>query len=450
MDDRTSLLRRFVNTAYVGALACLERRIPFWPIERIEHLQQHRLRSMIQHAYDTVPFYRQVMDERHLRPGDFKNVTDLSTLPLLDDSLVWSNLEQFMSSRYMHRPMLNVHTSGTYSKTQKPIYWDRINALRRLAYNERDRAVLNKLLGHGWGQNQLFLLPDVSVSLLMRKFWDRQTLTHRSLARRSFFSPERPFDEVVSQINTVKPQVVFSYGSYAEEFFRFLADRRHQIALPKVWVYGGDMLSETGRELMEKNFGCIVYATYQTVETGKIGFQCERRAGYHLNIDLSPIRLIDESGQTVEPGHQGEVVVSNLYNRAMVLLNYRLGDLGVLATKPCPCGRNLPLIEKLGGRVFEIIRLPDGRQFIADALEIEFKNELESSLQAQVSQLGPHQVLWRVVPSARADREALCRKMLEKSKSIFGDIEVEVEFVEKIPRTSAGKFPRIIPLKTGN
>lgn len=450
MDDRTSLLRRFVNTAYVAVLASLERRIPFWPIERLEYLQQRRLRSMIQHAYDTVPFYRQVMEERHLRPKDFKNVADLNALPLLDDSFVWSNLKQFMSSQYMHRPMLNVHTSGTYSKIQKTIYWDRLNALRRLAYNERDRAVLNKLLGQGWGQNQLFLLPEVSVSRIMRKFWDRQILTHRSIARRFFFSPERPFDEVVSQMNTVKPQVVFSYGSYAEEFFRFLADRRHQIALPKVWMYGGDMLSETGRELMEKNFGCIVYATYQTVETGKIGFQCERREGFHLNIDLSPIRLIDESGQTVEPGQRGEVVVSNLYNRAMVLLNYRLGDFGVLATKPCPCGRNLPLLEKLGGRVYETIRLPDGRQFIADVLETEFRNELESSLQAQVSQLGPHQVLWRVVPSARADREALCRKMLEKSKSIFGDVEVRVEFVEKIHRTSAGKFLRVIPLKTGN
>jgi phenylacetate-CoA ligase len=450
MDDLTGLLRRFTNTAYVAALAYLQRRIPFWPIERIEHLQQHRLRSMIQHAYDTVPFYRQVMDERHLRPKDFRDVTDLSALPLLDDSFVWSNLKQFMSSLYMNRPMLKVHTSGTYSKIQKAIYWDRLNALRRLAYNERDRVVLNHLLGQNWGQNQLFLLPDVSVSRIMRTFWDGQILTHRRVARRSFFSPERPFDEVVSQLNTVKPQVVFSYGSYAEEFFRFLADRRCEIALPKVWMYGGDMLSEMGRELMEKDFGCIVYATYQTVETGKIGFQCERREGFHLNIDLSPIRLIDESGQTVAPGHQGEVVASNLYNRAMVLLNYRLSDLGVLAKKPCRCGRSLPLLEKLGGRVFDRIRLPDGRRFIADVLEINFKDEMKSWLQAQISQPGPHQVLWRVVPSARADREALYRKMLEKSKSIFGDVEVEVEFVEKIPRTSGGKFLPIISLKAGN
>jgi phenylacetate-coenzyme A ligase PaaK-like adenylate-forming protein len=449
MDDRASLARRFVNTAYVGVLASLERRIPFWPIERLGHLQQHRLRSIIQHAYDTVPFYRQVMEERHWRPRDFKSFTDLSALPLLDDSFVWSNLKQFMSSQYMHRPVLTFHTSGTYSKLQKPIYWDPLNALRRLAYNERDRAVLSRLLGQGWGQNQLFLLPEVSVSRIMRNFWDRQILTHHGIARRSFFSPERPFEEVVSQMNTVKPQVVFSYGSYAEEFFRFLADRRHPMALPKVWMYGGDMLSAAGREFIEKNFDCIVYATYQTVESGKIGFQCERCEGFHLNMDLAPIRLIDESGQTVKPGRPGEVVVSNLYNRAMVLLNYRLGDQGVLATQPCPCGRNLPLLEKLGGRVYETIRLPDGRRFITDVLEIDFKEELKSSLHAQINQVESERLLWKIVPSLSTDREVLRQRLLKKSKSIFGDIEVEVEFVEKIPRTSAGKFLRVIPLKTG-
>ena len=141
--------------------------------------------------------------------------------------------------------------------------------------------------------------------------------------------------------------------------------------------------------------------------------------------------------------------MSNLYNRAMILLNYRLGDLGVLATKPCPCGRTLPLLEKLQGRIFETIRLPDGRRFIADVLEINFNEELKSSLQAQINQVESHRLLWKIVPSLSTDRGAFRRRLLKKSKSIFGEIEVEVEFVDKIHRTSAGKFLRVIPLKTG-
>ena len=450
MDDRTTLLRRFANTAYVAALAYLERRIPFWPIERIEHLQQHRLSSMIQHAYDTVPFYRQVMDERRLRPEDFKTAADLEALPLIDGIWVRENTEQFLSSRYVDRPRLVLQTSSAYTYVRKLIHWDYLASFRRLICAERDRVVLNRLLGKGWGQVQLFLLPENSVSLKMRMFWDGQTLAPRNLAHRYFLSPERPFDEVVTQINTVKPQVVFSYGSLAEEFFWFLAESRPQIALPRVWMYGGDMLSKSGKKMIEETFGCMVYSTYQSVEAGKIGFQCEYREGFHLNIDLCAVRLIDESGQNVKPGQEGEVVISNLYNRAMVLLNYRLGDLGILATKQCSCGRGLPLLEQLKGRVSEIIYLPNGRRIDTETLVLSFKDELGPSLLAQVSQPGPYQVLWRIVPSFTMDREGLAHRVLEKSRSIFGDVEIRVEFVENIPRTSAGKFLRVIPFKTGN
>ncbi len=450
MNDQINLPRRLLNTAYLALMAFQERRIPFWPLDRIERLQQRRLRSMVQHAYDTVPFYRQVMEERRLRPEDFKRASDLALLPLLDDSLVWNDLEQFISSKYKNRSMLRVHTSGTYSRLRKSTSWDSLSALRRLGYNERDRAVLNRILGKGWGQRQLLLLPKVSVSNILRKFWDAQTFTPRSLAQRHSLSTETPFEEVVLQINRFKPHVVFSYGSYAEEFFRFLSDRGAQIEVPRVWMYGGDRLSREWKEMIEKTFGCLVYSTYQAVETGKIGFQCERREGFHLNIDLCPIQLIDESGRVVEPGHPGEVVVSNLYNRAMVLLNYRLGDLAVMATAPCSCGRNLPLLERLMGRVFETIHLPDGRRFISEVLEVEFKDELQSALQAQVTQLSDQQILWRIVPSSWTDREVMRRRIVEKSQSIFGDIKVDLKFVEKIPRTSAGKFLRLISAKTGD
>ena len=449
MDDKANFFRRFANTAYVAVLAYQERRIPFWPIERIERLQQHRLRSIIQHAYDTVPFYREVMDKSRLRPEDFKTAADLEALPLIDGTWVRENTEQFLSSRYVDRPRLSLQTSSAYTYVQKLIHWNYAAIFRRLICAERDRVVLNRLLEKGWGQVQLFLLPENSVSLKMRRFWDGQILAPRNLAHRYFSQPERPFHEAVAFINTIKPQVVFSYGSYAEEFFWFLAENKPQIALPRVWMYGGDMLSQTRKKLIEETFGCMVYSTYQSVETGKIGFQCEHREGFHLNIDLCSVRLIDKSGQNVKQGQEGEVVISNLYNRAMVLLNYRLGDLGILATKPCSCGRGLPLLEQLKGRVSEIIHLPNGRRIDSETLMLSFKDELDTSLLAQVSQPGPYRVLWRIVPSSSMDREGLARRLLEKSRSIFGDIDVRVEFLEKIPRTSAGKLLRVIPLKAG-
>ena len=76
--------KRLLNTVDLVARGAIERSIPFWPTEWIDRLQRYRLRAIIYHAYDTVPFYRQVMNERGLHPSDFRTVEDLSKLPLID------------------------------------------------------------------------------------------------------------------------------------------------------------------------------------------------------------------------------------------------------------------------------------------------------------------------------------------------------------------------------
>ncbi len=72
------------------------------------------------------------------------------------------------------------------------------------------------------------------------------------------------------------------------------------------------------------------------------------------------LRVVDGKGMTLPPGKTGEIVVSNLINRATVLLNYRTGDLGMLSPAACPCGRTLPTIERLDGRTDDVLPLPDG------------------------------------------------------------------------------------------
>jgi phenylacetate-CoA ligase len=454
-DEQPSLGRRIVNTAFIGVMAWRQRRVPFLPIEQIQRLGRHRLRSIIAHAYRTVPFYRRSMDERHLCPADFPNVGDLAKLPLLDSSIVAKDPAQFLSSQYVDRTVFVARSGGTTSHVQRVVYWDHPAMLRRLAYNERDRAVINALAGKGLAQTQLFLLPDVSISYLTRQFWDDHILVPRRLAHRVFVSPERPFEEIIDKINAIRPDVVFSYGSFADEFFRMLEDRRSTIALPRVWIYGGDRCSLAGRRIMEQTFGCPVYSTYQAVETGKIGFQCERREGFHINIDLCAVRLIDESGSTVNSspndrtvcaGAEGEIVVSNLCNRAMVLLNYRMGDIGVLSDRPCPCGRSLPVLDQLKGRTYEVLRLPDGRRYIADVLEMMFQEQLRGAYKVQAIQVRPDKIVLRIVPGGHTDCAAMRQAVIQKARQVLGGaIETDVEFVSDIPSSPAGKFQRLVP-----
>ena len=438
-------INRLLNTGYVGTRACIERFVPFWSIERIEQLQRYRVRSIVRHAYETVPFYRDVMKERSLQPEDFQTAADLARLPLLDDLAVRNQSERFASTRYNEQSRLTAYTSGSTSHVQKLIYWNHAALLDRLAYSERDRAVLNKLMGQGWGQRQLYIFPRNSLTLVIRAFWDAATFTPRRVARRHFVAADAPLETIVEQINAIQPQVVFSYGSFADLFFRWLTDRQLTVSMPRVWMYGADMLSAGAREIMEKQYGCVVYSTYQAGETGRIGFECERRQGFHINTDTISVRLINEEGRTVEPGETGEVIISNLHNRAMVLLNYRMGDLGAFADTQCPCGRSLPLLKRFEGRCTEVIQLADGRRFSSISLEMSFKDELKEVIQAQIIQPSAGQICWRLVPSSRTDCKRLRIQMLKKSLVVLGsETRVTVELVGHIPSARNGKFQRVI------
>jgi phenylacetate-CoA ligase len=424
-------MRRLFNTANVLARGRVERTVPFWPIGWIEWMQRYRLRAIIRHAYHTVPFYRQTMEDRGLRPDDFKTIEDLAKLPLIDALTVQRDPEAFLSTHHVDGSRQAFHTSGSSTGIRRVVYWNDASALSRVIYHERDRGVFNDLVGQAKGYRNVHISSGTGASDQVRAFWLARAFLPVGGIQRYHFSPEEPFEVIAEQINAIRPEVVSTYGSYAEHFFRFLADSQMSIALPRVWNYGADTLSSAWREIIENEFGCPVYSAYQAVETGPFGFECERRQGYHLNVDLCAVRLIDEEERTARPGEHGEVVISNLYNRATVLLNYRLGDWGIMASEQCPCGRSLPLLERLEGRTGERLYSTDGRSFSALTLEALCRQALKPALRVQIVQPARGHIRWRIVPSAGTDRNVLRRDLLERCRVVLGeDTKVEVEFVE--------------------
>jgi hypothetical protein len=130
----------------------------------------------------------------------------------------------------------------------------------------------------------------------------------RRFVNRHVLPATLPRDEMAQQINAIRPDVVFSpRGSNADQIFRILAERA--LSVPSsIWVYDGDALSHGGCNLIE-SFGCPGYSVYQAVEIGRLGFECERRDGFHLNVNLSAERIVDEASRDVRAGTSGEDVV---------------------------------------------------------------------------------------------------------------------------------------------
>jgi phenylacetate-CoA ligase len=199
------------------------------------------------------------------------------------------------------------------------------------------------------------------------------------------------------------------------------------------------------RALLEERTGAMVFSTYQASETGRLGFECERRNGWHLNIDLCAVRLVDADGADVRAGAEGEVVVSNLHNRATVLLNYRLGDRAALADLPCPCGRSLPVLRELLGRQTEIVQLSDGRAVSGLVLEAQCMSAFAGTLRSQLVPEGPGRVRWRAVLAPGVDADALARRVDDAIRASFGDtLTATIEPVAEIPLTAQGKLLRVV------
>jgi len=472
--QRTGVLvvgSRALNLVYVGALAQVERRVPFWPLERTMRLQRRRIRTIVRYAYETVDFYRREMDERGLSPDKFHTAEDLERLPLISAEDLARSPMDFVSAPYRRAGREVFMTSGSTSGLRKPIFIDNRYIVRRIARSERDRCVVAKLSGESWigllarefladqgarplgrlfglltaGHNRLSIFPADFSSRTERGMWSEHSLIPRKAVHRHHLSPHASFEEALRRLDELRPRVVLSFGSYVDHFMRALAASGRSAALPRVWVYMGDMISPEARLLAEERFGVQLYSVYGAMEAGSIGFQCELRDGFHLNIDLCALRLIDEQGQTVAPGQPGEVVVSALDNRAMVLLNYRLGDWGTLQSSRCPCGRSLPVLARLEGRRSEVISLPSGQQLSVLNLEGAFAPELRQTLQAQLEQEAPGRLRWRIVPTEGADRDALKNAFLARAADKLGaDVELRIEFVDGIARTPQGKFKRVL------
>jgi phenylacetate-CoA ligase len=434
-----------MNTAEVAVLARLERDVPYSSSVRIAHRQARKVRQIVAHAYASVPYYAQTMRELRLEPRDIRSADDLSALPLIDSSVVRADESRFLSSRVPPALRRAIHTSGSHGGLRGAIWWDTRSLLHKLAYLERDRVVMGRLIGRAIGHRQLYLLPQAAQIFAMREWWNEWTLAPRRLATRVVEPAEAAYETIRERIRAERPDVVYSYGSFGEHFARWLAARDERLDGVRVWCYGGDGMSAPARALLEERTGAMVYSTYQASETGRLGFECERRSGWHLNVDLCALRLIDSDGASVPAGAEGEVVVSNLHNRATVLLNYRLGDRAILADAPCPCGRGLPVLRELLGRRTEVVQLADGREISGLVLEAKCMDAFHGTLRSQLVPEGPGRVRWRAVLAPGVDPDALARRVQDAIRASFGDaLTATIEPVGEIPLTAQGKLLRVV------
>jgi len=436
--------QRVYWSLYLGRRVLGQARYPFKPRPAILRDQSRHVRRMVAHAYANVPYYRRTLDELGLKPSDFRTAEDLARLPILERRRIQEAPRDFMSGAAQRSSWLVLSTSGS-SGSPLTVFHDPRSVLSNVGHQARYRAVLLAALGRRFRYRETLIFSFSSSVLRHKDFLRERTLLAGWFipAKQKLSMYDPPVRNVV-ELAAFRPDVIQSYGSYIEELFAYLAEHERAYQPPRVVGFGADGVSDSARRMMRARFGTECYGSYNAVEIGRIGFECPAHRGYHVNEDVHPLRIVDEAGRTLPPGEPGDVIVSNLVNRAMVFLNYRLGDIASLIPGPCPCGRTLPLLTYPAGRSDDWMELPSGQRLHPQAVHTLLREEYEL-WQYQVTQESPLSFRLSLVAKDACDREQTRARLTAKFRQTFGeDARVEVTFVAALPRTAAGKVHPIV------
>jgi phenylacetate-CoA ligase len=439
------ITRLFWNT-YLAYHMVGQSRLPFKPLKTIKRIQSQRVRKMVAHAYRTVPYYRETMDRLGLRIEDFQNAEDLARLPLIEPSQLQRHPEYFTSTAQPINRYLHLHTGGS-TGDPRSVYHTSAAIFQNAAHGERERCILTSLIGKPFGYRETVIASPNCTAHKLQAFCQSQALfPGRLRINRQYISLMDSTEENIRLINQFQPDVIQSYGSYLAILFSYLADTGVSFHRPKVISFSSDGLADSVRQLIQEQFGIPVFSSYQANEALKLGFECERHWGFHLNVDLYPVRVVDAAGRDLPTGDVGEVVVSNLVNPATVLLNYRLGDLASFLPEECLCGRSLPMLSFTPGRSDDLITLPSGRLIHPQAVRTIFTVE-EQVWQYQIVQHSSTRFGIKIVASKAAHRQKLTERVAARFAERFGsEVSTDISFADSIDRTASGKARPVISM----
>ncbi len=426
------------GTHTMRELAALER-TQWWSLERIEALQAERLRSLIQHAYTNVPYYRRVMLERGLTPADITSPTDISKLPILTKDIIRDNLEEMCSEGPLRNRLVPAHTSGS---TGNPLlFYDSIDERRAHGLARAIRA--REWAGVRLGDRSMHIhLRSESLPRRQRPAaWVTREL-RRVVDVDSGSTSEHTLPGIIARMRQIEPFYLDSYPSIIFFIASFIRDSGLSAPHPLAIITGGEQLLDHQRELIADVFGTEPYSKYSSFENWEMASECPSHSGMHVNAEDIILELVDEAGAPTPRGERGAILITNLHNYGMPFIRYENGDYSSLAEAPCPCGRGLPLLDSLLGRLADFVYSKSGRRVTATGMPLG-RLALLGITRFQIVQDEPGRIVLRVIaPEATtaSAKEAVKNGVREHLLPSLGPgMHMEVEFTQHIEPTAAGK-----------
>jgi phenylacetate-CoA ligase len=411
-------------------------RTQFLSSDELRSLQLRRLRDLLQHAGQRCPFYAERFRAARFDPADLRELEELRAVPILDKRDIQEHAARMCDQE---RPTEDLIANQTGGSTGTPIrfYLDRDRKCSRAAATLRHNCWAGWDIGDRvaviWGAPADRPAADwrshLRGWLLREPLWlDAACLSEATMAG---------FHDALCRY---RPRILQAYAGAAVLVARFLAATGLRPPPLGALVTSAEMLEEDERSLLEEVFGCPVFNRYGCREVSVVASECPAHAGLHTMAEGLYLEIETPQGPAAS-GQLGSILVTDLLNRAMPLIRYRIGDLGAWAEGTCPCGRSLPRLARLAGRVTDFLVGGDGRLVSGVHLATYVVAQRPSLGQVQIRQDRAGAVVYRIRPgpgfSVPDDLEYLRRAT---RRYLGEDAEVETELVEALPAEASGKF----------
>ncbi|MGH7146274.1 MAG: phenylacetate--CoA ligase family protein [Nitrospiraceae bacterium] len=251
---------------------------------------------------------------------------------------------------------------------------------------------------------------------------------------------ERSMTDFVQDWRRYRPAVLFGHSRSLYMFARFLQEKSIDDIRPKGIVSTSMMLLQPERELIEKAFLCKVTDRYGSEEVGLIACECETHSGMHLNIEHLYVEFIKDDGTRARPGEEGCIVVTDLMNKGMPLIRYKIEDVAVPSDKQCPCGRGLPVMERVTGRTADFLVKPDGTLVAGVSLIERTLTAIPGIEQMQVVQDRLGELVVNIVPMPQFDQRGADRLVAEFEKVFGSETDIRLRYVQNVRQEPSGKY----------
>jgi len=402
--------------------------------EELEALQFDHIKKLIKYAYEYIPYYQRVFTNEDIHPDDIKCIKDFQALPYLTRGDINHHLNELVTRNPNHQVIPN--STGGSTGVPMQFYMEK-------AFNWWDPAL--ELRGRGWygvREGERIALVWGAKRDMHNWSW-RERLKARILQERylnAFDLNDQKMKAFSEMLIRWKPAIIRAYVSALTLFARYLSDKQIAGIRPKLIETTAEKVTLPQRELLEETFSCKVADIYSSRELGTIAFQCPVGS---LHVCETRYIEIVANNKIVQPGELGEILITSLHQYGMPFIRYKIGDMAISATNSCSCGRGLPILSELVGRLQDFLVTSEGHFVHGGYFPHTFRLYPEIA-RYQVYQPDKNHLKIKIVSKSSDDSTWLESIHRELHKCFGEEMIISVDIVDHIPLTPAGKHRFII------